>query len=177
MKPQMLALAEYFNSGSEVTHADAWNKFGIQNLTARLSELMSAGFAVVKNTTKIFINGRHSRLTAWKFRDTFCERDHVQVVEDIGTLVSLKGRTGQVQRVDLHKAQVCVYFPDVGFRSLKFHTLKRIRTLDPGTLVGFAPGPYVVLDYHPETDSYSIQSPSVGRTLVAHAALLRITPC
>ena len=177
MKSQTLALAEYFNAGNEVDRESAWLEFGIQNLTARLSELTNMGFAIVKDIMKIHLNGRTIRVATWKFRDSLEVGDTVQVAEDVGTQVSLKGRLGRVDRVDLHNAQACVYLPDVGFRNLKFYALKRMHMLSPGTRVSLAPGPYVILDYHPETDSYSIQSPSVDHTLVAHAALLRSATC
>lgn len=174
MKPQSLALAEYLNQGKTITRDSAWELFGIQNLTARLSELASQGFAIIKETNKHcgLINGRDVSISHWKFRDIFNTGDSVQVIKDIGTMVALNGRIGAVNEVNLNRALAVVFIPGVGYRNLSFSMLRRVSCLATGTKVAIKALPLVIVDYHPAVNSYTLASPDPEHTIVAHASLV-----
>lgn len=174
MKPQSLALVEYLNQGGEVTRDSAWSDFGIQNLTARLSELTAAGYDIIKSSYKQR-HGPHSvrvKVTVWKFRHTITPGAHVEVVQDIGSLIPLRGRQGVVEKVDLHKALATIHIDGAGYRSLRFNALKRLPYLAPGTRVSIKPAPYVVLEYHPGVKSYTLTSGNPEHTIVVHENLV-----
>ena len=174
MKPQSLALAEYLNQGKTITRDGAWELFGIQNLTARLSELVSQGFAIIKETHKRcgLINGRDVSITHWKFRDTISPGDCVQIIKDTSTFVALKNRLGTIGTIDLGRAQACVFIPNVGYRNLRFSALVKNPFLAVGTKVTIKDLPLVVGDYHIGVNSYTLVSPNPEHTIVAHASLV-----
>lgn len=53
MKPQSKKLIEHLMAGGSVTRDSAFHLFGIQNLTARLSELMEKGYNLAKVTEEL----------------------------------------------------------------------------------------------------------------------------
>lgn len=174
MKPQSLALAEYLNQGKTITRDSAWELFGIQNLTARLSELASQGFAIIKETHKHcgLINGRDVSITHWKFRYTINMGDSVQITKDVGTMVTLNGRIGVVNEVHLRRAVAVLFIPGVGYRNLRFSMLRRVSCLATGTKVAIKALPLVIVDYHPAVNSYTLTSPNPDHTIIAHASLV-----
>lgn len=179
MKPQALALVKHLNTGGEVTRHTAWSDFDIQNLTARLSELTALGFDIVKTPFKALPGvrmrdhmGRKIRVTSWKFRHAINPGDLVKVVDDIGTYISLRGRLGRVDKIDLPHALATVWIDDVGFRSLRFKSLRRV-ALNPGDEVSIHYPPLVVGEYYPQANSYLLLTPKADVTIVAHSSLVR----
>lgn len=175
MKSQTVKLAEYLNAGGTITREDAWQLFQIQNITARLSELTNLGYSIVKTPCKALVGNHEVRLSAWKLAHTINPGDTVKVIKDIGTLVTLMGRTGRVERVDLKKALATVFLDGIGYRSLRFNALARVEHFTPGTPVRVKPTPLVVLEYFSQANSYSLASPVADHTIVAHASLVEET--
>lgn len=176
MKPQTLSLIEHLNSGGSVTRESAWQDFRIQNITARISELSALGYCIVKTLRKALMDGRKIRLTTWKLREAINKGDHVKILVDNGTLVPLKGRTGTVDKVFFRSASATVFIPNVGHRLVKLCDVKRIHHLLPGTRAAIRPVPYVVTEYHPNVDSYTLTSANPEHTIVASAALVVEAP-
>lgn len=178
MKSQLLVLAEHLNRGNEVTRDSAWERLGIQNLTARLSELTAMGFDIVKTVHKTTgPRGRKVRVMSWSFRHTFNPGDIAEVARDIGTYIPLRGKVGKVAEVFLSHAQATVFIEGVGYRRLAFRALKRI-THKPGAAVRIDPNvPLVIGDHYHSCNSYLLHTPEAGVTLVAHASLILPAAC
>ena len=172
MKPQALALLTHLNSGGTVTRETAWDDFRIQNLTARLSELTAAGYSIVKTPRKALMDGRTITITTWKLALTFNVGDTVIVTKETASLLSLKGRVGTIERLTLNYGSAMVFLHGIGFRTVSFKCLARVKHLMPGTCVSIEPAPYVVGKYHHDADSYTILSANPKHTIVASAALV-----
>lgn len=172
MKPQALKLVEHLNSGGHVTRETALSEFGVQNCTARMSELTAIGFDIVKTPFKVLRGGRTMRVSSWKLRDPITPGCHVKVIKDIGTYVALKGRIGVVQTINLNHALATIFIDGLGYRSIRFNALKKLPHLPAGTRVQIKPAPYVILDYHPGVNSYTLTSANPEHTIVVHANLV-----
>lgn len=174
MKSQTLALAELLNDGAELCRDDALHLLGIQNITARLTNLAAIGFGIQKQVYKCFTNGRMLPICYWRFQHTFKPGDFVQVIkDDHHAFISLLNRVGTVEEVDLTQAEVEVFIPNIGYRVVHWTDLKRVEALPAGTPVMIKPSmPLVVLAFHPEAQSYTLQSPQLEQTIVAHQDLI-----
>ena len=175
MKPQSKKLIDHFTAGGSVTRDSAFHDFGIQNLTARLSELSGKGFDIVKFTEEVI--GQNARkkikVSHWKFRHIFNAGDSVQVVKDTGIYISLRGKIGIVRSMDRYGANVMIDFPGIGMRRVSNKHLTRINRLTAGTPVELVGVPLVVGGYVPEGDSYLLFTPNPNLTIAASAPLVR----
>ncbi len=174
MKPQAHALIEHLMSGGTVTRESAWQDFRIQNITARISELTALGYDIVKTPCKAIMDGREIRLSSWKLRESsrLATGCYVKIIKDSGTFVSLLGKTGVVQSLDLLEAKACVFIEGIGYRALTFSHLERLASFPVGARVGIKAEPYIVLEYHPSVESYTLASASPDQTIVAHKNLV-----
>lgn len=174
MKPQLLVLAKHLNQGKTITRESAWTELGIQNLTARLSELKPLGFPIVKTPPKVLHDrGRKIKIQAWKLRDALTIGDYVRVVSDPGVYVPLRNKVGRVDAVWLDLGEVRVHFADdTAPRVLKFNEVRRLafRSGDP---VRILETPMIVDKYSPEADAYMLLTPKQGQTLIASSSLIR----
>jgi hypothetical protein len=174
MKPQSKKLIDHFTAGESVTRDSAFHVFGIQNLTARLSELSGKGFDIIKFTEEVTgQNGRKIKVSHWRFRHIFNAGDNVQVAKDTGIYISLRGKIGIVSSMDRYGANVTIDFPGIGMRRVAHKHLARINRLTVGTPVELVGGPLVVGGYVPEGDSYLLFTPNPNLTVAASAALVR----
>ena len=177
MKPQLLALARHLNRGHEVTRASGFDQLGIQNLTARLSELTSLGFDIIMKLTKANDRqGRPIKVASWSFRNTFNPGDLAEVVKDMGTYIPLRGKVGKVIEISMLHAQATLFIDGVGFRRLGFKTLRR-HIFKPGDAVRIDGSiPLVIGEYYPNCRSYLLHTPDNAVTLVAHPSTLLPRP-
>ena len=176
MKSQTLRLIEHLNQGGFVTRESAWEDFHIQNLTARISELMAQGYRIIKTPHKTALpDGRKTTITYWSLRSCYRKGDFVEVVGDYGQFLSLKGRIGVVEDVHLKIASATIHIQGVGYRNLKFRSLKKLEHIAPSTSVSIKPVPLVVLAYHPDVNSYSLATANSDNTIIASAALVEAT--
>ena len=175
MKPQSLKLLEHLNNGGEVTRQSGFLEFGIQNLTARISELRGLGYKFTKTRIRLRspLGLRRIWATAWRLAECLRVGDRVLVIKDSGTLISLKGRIGVIHRLELEDAQVVIFIPGVGFRQMPFTSLQRLQTQPTGAPVTLVETSLVVGEYHPEVDSYTLLTSDPAHTLVASAPLVR----
>ena len=174
MKPQCLTIVNYLMTGGSITRDSAYHKFGIQNLTARLSELTEAGYDIVRHTEKgETATGKRLKVTAWKLRHRFRVGDLVKVVKDSGSFLSLKGKTGKVLKVSLEDATFVVDIPGLGMRRLAHDRLAPVEYLPAGTKVTLTADALVVGQYVPDGDSYLLLTANPNLTVAASAALVR----
>lgn len=159
--------------GGSVTRDSAFHLFGIQNITARLSELTDRGFDIVRTTEIVTnANGRKMKVTHWKLRYIPNAGDMVQVIEDAGAFISLKGKVGSVRSIDRYGAMVTVDFPQLGMRRIPQRCVRKLNRLPVGTPVALKSCPLVVGSYVPEGDSYLLLTPFSNLTVAASASLV-----
>lgn len=92
MKPQTRKLLDYLRQpGATITRDNAYHKLGIQNLTARLSELSETGYTINKTAIKTLVSntGLPMTISAWSIQ-TFREGDYVKVDSDTSIFSTTK---------------------------------------------------------------------------------------
>lgn len=172
MKPQAMKLIKHLLDGGSVSRDSAWNTFGIANLTARLTEMKRMGYQFIKETQTAQTTYGKVKFTSWKFPQALKQGATVEITKDIGTMFTLKGRIGKVQRIHLENAQATIFITGIGYRRLSIHSMKEATVMSPGTPVVIVKGPLIVQAYHRELDSYTLVSPNPNHTIVASASLV-----
>lgn len=159
-REQLLA---HLRSGKSITIREAFNLYGIQSLTKRLSEIRAEGFDIIsgktledgmevgvwfmrndlfKNQTAPFVRGDKVRLTA---------------LPSIGLGLRV-GMVGEILHCDRRNDTSLV---DIAGTTcwISNSKLKRFIPFEPGTMVTVT-GPAWVAGYNIDSDTYTIQTPT-----------------
>jgi len=175
-REQILA---HLRSGKSITIREAFNLYGIQSLTKRLSEIRAEGFDIVngktleggievgvwimrfdpyKNQTAPFVRGDKVRLTALPF------------MGHVGLRV---GMVGEILHCDRRNDTSLVDIAGTT-RWIANSKLERFIPLEPGTKVTVT-GPAWVAGYNIGSNTYTIQTPTHEFVVPATQVALDVT--
>ena len=152
-KTQLENLFTHLHCGGAISHIEAYNQFGIQNLTARISDLRGLGWKFEKSRTRAFVDGRAIPVTKWRLTHTLTPGSFVKIIGDVAdkigyvTAVHVFGNNNIGSLIDVCVGGEHPYRVPLSkirpFKSHNMHATVRLTT-EPFVVEKYTDGHYVL---------------------------------